>query len=568
MLIQDVMKPIRKKENAKFAVFVPGEQHILNLNPAEILLLPDEVGVINSNNEITGYIDSETLLYLNQAAKGSILEQIMDKYPEGVIAADVTGRIFYVNDVYPRILGTAKYKVLGKYLQILEPGAAMLQVCATGQAILDKAIYLKALDRHVRVNIYPIYNGSQIVAAVSIFRDDTENKKMSQALSKAQGLADYFREQIQSNDETMSFSVIGKTPIFLKALAQAKIAAKADVPVLITGENGAGKEVLAKMIYSCSNRSDKPLITVNCAAIPEQLLESELFGYEEGSFTGAKRGGKLGKFELAEGGTLFLDEIGDMSLAMQSKILRVMQEKEIEKIGRTHNMPVNVRIITATNRPLDVLMAQGTFRRDLYYRLNVVSIRMPCLRERREDIGFLAHYFLQQCNAKYNKNIILSVDILRFFENYDWPGNVRELQNCIEYAVIMCQEEELRIEYLPVHMIDAPNFGAVAHRSGEANLVTVDSPADLAANNATVAVLAKHPPPAVNTPASRESAECTLRNNVEALQIELQLAEKELIQKALLDCAYNKTIAMKRLGMSRRTFYRKLHQFGLLSGKK
>ena len=542
MLIRDVMIPIRKKENANFPVCVSGEQHILNVNPADILPLSDELGVINSDNELIGYIDKETLLYLNQTAKGSVLEQIMDKYPEGVIAADVTGRIFYVNDVYPKILGTAKYKVLGKYLQVLEPGAAMLQVCADGQAVLDKAIYLKALDRHVRVNIYPIYSGSEIVAAVSIFRDDTENKKISLELSKAQGLVDYFREQIQSNDETVNSTIIGKNPVFLKALAQAKIAAKADVPVLITGENGVGKEVFAKIIHSHSTRSEKPLINVNCAAIPEQLLESELFGYEEGSFTGAKRGGKLGKFELAEGGTIFLDEIGDMSLVMQSKILRVLQEKEIEKIGRTQNIPVNVRVIAATNRPLEAMMTRGKFRNDLYYRLNVVSIRVPSLRERGQDIFFLAHYFLQQFNEKYDKKVSLSVDVLRFFENYSWPGNVRELQNCVEYAVIMCQEEELRIEYLPSHMSDAAKIES--------------------------APSVQQSPAVGKTSASKVGTERGLRDNMEALQIELQSAEKELIQKTLVGCGYNKTAAMKILGMSRRTFYRKLHQFGIISGEK
>ena len=552
MLLRDIMIPIRKKDNPHFEVTISSERHIFDLSPAEIMILPEEIGVVDSCNELAGYIEKERIQYLNQAGKGSILEQIMDKYPEGVVAIDTTGRIFYVNDVYPKILGTHKYKVLGKYLQVFEPDAAMLKVCADGEPILDTLIYLKTLERHVRVNVYPIKSGDKVVAAVSIFRDETEKKKMSQALNKAQGLVDYFREQIQNSEEAANSSVIGQHPDFLKVLSQAKIVAKTDVPVLITGENGVGKEVIAKLIHSHSQRSDKPLITINCAAIPENLLESELFGYVEGSFTGAKKGGKLGKFELAEGGTLFLDEIGDMSWSMQSKILRVLQEKEIEKIGRTKNVPVDVRVITATNRSLETLMKQEKFRSDLYYRLNVVAIRIPPLRDRGQDAGLLAYHFLQQCNAKYNKNIVLSVEVLQFIESYSWPGNVREIKNCIEYAVIMCQEEELRLEYMPVHMRDAVNGYCSLF---QANTVTMQK-ADAKEGEEIVTG---------REFLSRGHNAC---DNIDALRAELRLAEKEQIQKLLQDCQYNKTEAMKMLGVSRRTFYRKLYELGLASNKK
>lgn len=466
-------------------------------------------------------INDEMLSYLTQACDNWVLTQILDKFQEGIIAVDADGRIFYVNEMYSRILGVAKDHVLGRQIQRVEPGATILDVVKSGEPVLGKAVQIKSLRRDVVVNIHPIQKDKKIIAAVSIFRDVTETKKLSEALNRAEGLAEYFRNQLEAHDYLLSNSIVGKHPAFLKALLQAMIVAKTDASVLIGGENGVGKEIIAKAIHQNSSRASKPLISVNCAAIPETLLESELFGYEEGSFTGAKRGGKLGKFELAEGGTIFLDEIGDMSPFMQSKLLRVLQEKEIEKIGRTQSIPIDVRVIAATNKPLEQMIKQGQFRTDLYYRLNVVSIKIPPLRERGEDIGLLSQYFLHQNNAKYKKDRTLSAEAIRFLSAYEWPGNVRELQNCIEYAVIMCTEQEIRIEHLPGHISNEAVLQSVSSLSG--TLSTME----------------------------------TLRSN-------RQIEERELIRQALEVCNNNKTQAMKLIGISRRAFYKKLKNYGYM----
>jgi len=316
--------------------------------------------------------------------------------------------------------------------------------------------------------------------------------------------------------------IIGKNPDLLTTVYQASIVAKVDVPVMIRGENGVGKEIIAKFIHRCSSRAHKPLITVNCAAIPENLIESELFGYEEGSFTGAKRGGKVGKFEMADGGTLFLDEIGDMPLNMQTKLLRAIQESEIEKVGSSNNVSVDVRIITATNQPLEEMIEKKLFRKDLYYRINTVSLTIPPVRDRKEDIVLLADYFLKKFNKKYNKSVMFSNDVLAFFSSYSWPGNVRELKNCIEYGVIMCQNNRFDKTYLSQHMQDEK----------------IEPQA---------AFIEETVPP------------FTERTLKEALD----MVEKNVIQDTLAACGNNKAEAMRMLGLSRRTFYRHLQKHNI-----
>jgi len=478
------------------------------------------IGVKNPEGKIIGYVERDTLNYLIKECSGKVFCQIADMFQEGVIVIDRDSRIFFVNDAYTKIIGVAKHNVLGKKLAEIEPGAAILSVLESGQSIVEKAVPIRTVNRYVVVNINPINDpDGQVVGAFSIFRDVTETKQLNRALNRAHGLAEYFRQQLNAQDEPLKKNIIGNHPSFTLAISQAFVVAKTDAPVLLTGENGVGKEVVAKIIHQRSNRCKKPLITVNCAAIPENLLESELFGYEGGAFTGANRGGKLGKFELAEGGTIFLDEIGDMPPLMQAKILRVLQEKEIEKIGRSHSVIVDVRILAATNRPLEQMVRLGQFRSDLYYRLNVVAIKIPALRERGEDSWLLSNFFLEKFNTKYNKTVILSSEVNRLLRNYDWPGNVRELQNCIEHAVIMCQEAEVRMEHLPIHM--QTNSGSPETK----NLKQLD---------------------------------------ISSLKEGRQLTEKELIEKAIAACNNNKTEAMKVLKISRRTFYKKIQKYNLI----
>ena len=240
-----------------------------------------------------------------------------------------------------------------------------------------------------------------------------------------------------------SCQLITRHPEMQKILKTIEKAAPTAAPVLITGESGTGKEVVANALHHLSPRADRPFIRVNCAALPDDLLESELFGHEKGAFTGAVKERK-GRFELADTGTIFLDEIGDMSLKTQSKILRVIQEQEFERLGGTKSIHTDIRIITATNKHLKKLLALEKFREDLYYRLSVITIHLPPLRERKDDILLLANYFIEHFNQVYKKRITgLREDVRWFFQQHEWPGNVRELRNCLERAVIFCEHDEI-----------------------------------------------------------------------------------------------------------------------------
>ena len=242
-------------------------------------------------------------------------------------------------------------------------------------------------------------------------------------------------------------SIVSKSKVMKTLLEIAGRAAGSDATVLITGESGTGKELLAKAIHHSSPRKDKPFIAVNCPSIPESLIESELFGHEKGAFTGAVKA-RPGKFELASGGTLFLDEVGDLKLDLQAKLLRVLQEHEIERIGGTTTIPVDVRILSATNQDLLELVREGRFRQDLYYRLNVIPLHIPPLRERREDIPLLAEHFVKKYAGEPKK---MTPGFLQMLMEYDWPGNVRELENVIQRAVVLCTGEELTRECLAFH---------------------------------------------------------------------------------------------------------------------
>ncbi len=249
-------------------------------------------------------------------------------------------------------------------------------------------------------------------------------------------------------------NIIGKNEKFREIIKQVKMVSNTIAPILLTGETGTGKELIAKTIHFLSDRREKKFISINCAAIPANLLEAELFGYHKGAFTGAVTNRK-GKFELADGGTLFLDEIGDMDLQLQSKILRAIQEKEIEPLGSEKTIRVDIRIITATNKNLEALIKQGQFRSDLFFRLNVINIQLPPLRERKDDIPFLSEHFVKKYSEIYHKKIIgISKETEALFQEYSWPGNIRELENVIERAVIMTQSNLLDVSLMPKYIIE------------------------------------------------------------------------------------------------------------------
>lgn len=251
--------------------------------------------------------------------------------------------------------------------------------------------------------------------------------------------------------------IIASSRSVLTLISRVSQAAKYSANILILGESGTGKELFARMIHTNSTRSARPFVSVNCAAIPETLLESELFGYEEGAFTGAKKGGRIGKFLLADGGTLFLDEIGDMPLYLQAKILRVLSDRKVDRIGGTNPVGVDVRIVAATNRNLEEMIANKEFREDLYYRLNVISFSIPPLRERREDILALTKHFIAKYNAKVGKDIHgITTEVFRTLMDYPWPGNVRELENCIEYMITFEQQSMITLDSVPGKLRSSP----------------------------------------------------------------------------------------------------------------
>jgi len=407
--------------------------------------------VVDGQGHKLGEVSGELLLYLSTHLKRLQFTDIINKFDDGLVIIDTEGRICFENEAYSRILGVPMQKTIGKSMKIIEKDAVILKVLENQKPIKKEKQLIKSVQKYVSMRAYPLYFQGQFIGAYSVFRDVTQLNHLSKEVNRITKVAEEYSNQVTMEQALNQVRVNSSDSGYLQMVSKALIAAKTDATILIRGENGAGKEVLAKLIHNNSLRKDRPIITVNCAAIPENLIESELFGYEEGAFTGAKKGGKMGKVQLAEGGTLFLDEIGDMPLLMQTKLLRLLQDGEIEKIGRDQNIPVDVRIITATNQPLEKLIEQKKFRQDLYYRINVLSFFVPPLRERKTDIILLANHFLKKFNEKYTKEVRMDEDVYRRLEEYVWPGNVRELQNCIESAVIMCSDDVIRYVNIPLN---------------------------------------------------------------------------------------------------------------------
>jgi transcriptional regulator with PAS, ATPase and Fis domain len=309
--------------------------------------------------------------------------------------------------------------------------------------------------------------------------------------------------------------IIGESNAIRQSIEKAKSVATGPSTVLILGESGTGKELFAQAIHGASDYKTGPFVSINCGAIPRDLIQSELFGYTDGAFTGAKRGGRAGKFETANEGTLFLDEIGDMPLEMQINLLRVLEEKAIVPVGGKNVMPINVRIIAATNRSLFEEVSKGHFREDLYYRLNVISIALPPLRAREGDIGLLANYFVERISRELGKvTNKIDPDVLRRFESYHWPGNVRELANAVEHAVNVSSTEELLVEHLPIFFRKI-GFEEPQPRSGEDRIMS------------------------------------------------LSALEKDAIKKAVRFYNGNITKTSKALGIGRNTLYEKMKKYGI-----
>lgn len=371
-------------------------------------------------------------------------EEIANNLFDGIYISDGNGKTLFINEAYTRITGITAKEVIGKNVKELlkknlYKGAVTLDVIEKKERV-SKIGEIIRTKKELLLTGSPIFDKTGNVKMVVINnRDITELKEVEKKLEKLKDNSIKKEEEIKflRSQQISNKKIIYNSESMKKIISTIENIAPTDVTVLITGESGTGKEVIADEIYYKSLRYGKPFIKVNCAAIPSELLESELFGYVKGAFTDSNKNGKIGLFELADSGTILLDEIGDMPLKLQSKLLRVLQTKEIMKIGGTEPIKLDIRIIASTNQNLQELIKNGKFREDLYYRLNVLPIDIKPLRERKKDINDLVLYFLGYYTKKYNKNLLICDNVIEIIEQYEWPGNIRELENFIERLVVI-----------------------------------------------------------------------------------------------------------------------------------
>ncbi|MGB9903624.1 MAG: sigma 54-interacting transcriptional regulator [Desulfotomaculales bacterium] len=388
--------------------------------------------VLNLAEEITALRETRTML-----------QAIIEATQDAISVVDEQGLGILINPAYTLLTGLSEKDVLGKpaTVDIAEGESMHLQVLKTGRAVKNVPMKVGPARREVLVDAAPIMVNNVIKGSVAVIHDVSEIRRLSEELARARRLIRKLEARYTFDD------IIGVSASLRQAVAQAKEVAATSATVLLRGESGTGKELFAHAIHQASSRRQGPFIRVNCAAIPDSLFESELFGYAEGAFTGSRRGGRQGYFGEAENGTIFLDEISEINLGTQAKLLRVLQEREFTRVGESRPIPVNVRIIAATNANLERLIAQGKFREDLYYRLNVLPIFIPPLRERPEDICVLADFLLKKLNQEYGRNVSgISAEALSCLKKYHWPGNVRELENVLGRAVINMKRSERTIE--------------------------------------------------------------------------------------------------------------------------
>lgn len=453
-------------------------------------------------------------------AKG-LFYKVCNNLPFCINVVDADGIEYMLNDQFLEFLNLTREEIEGHHITDVDYTVRLPHVMATGKAELSKR-HVFQNGREAICHRIPIMIDGQCIGGIGILAYESmtqfyeivrENQKMDKQLkSYSNEVARLFTAKYKMED------IIGCSPVMTDLKENIKKFASNDMTVLITGESGTGKELVAQAIHNESLRREKAFVAINCSSIPEHLLESELFGYEPGTFTGASPKGKMGKFELANGGTIFLDEIGDMSYALQAKLLRVVQEKEIEKIGSSAPIPVDLRIVAATHKDLEDMVNKGQFRNDLYYRLNVLNIHVPPLRERKNDISLLSEVLLRQTRLSLRRNIKISEEVYELLEKYDWPGNVRELKNVIERIAVVCDEDFAAAEHVPSYIFD---------------------------------IISRH--------SDYEEVQTPLKTVVEK-------AEKNAIKNALMRNGNNKRKCARLLGINVRTLYRKLEYYSIEQG--
>ena len=371
---------------------------------------------------------------------------ILDSIADGVFTVGLDWRVTSFNAAAEKITGIPRDEAIGRFCAevfkttVCESNCVMRRTMESGEPVIDEEVSIVRADGEtVTVSVSTALlrdRDGKVIGGVETFRDLSVIKELRDAL---QGRHDFQ-------------DIISKNHLMQRLFDIMPEIAESESTVLIAGASGTGKELFAKAIHDLSPRNGKPIVTVNCGALPDTLLEAELFGYKAGAFTDAKRD-KPGRFALAEGGTIFLDEIGDLSAATQVKLLRVLQERVYEPLGSTASVKADLRVITATNRDLDAMIRDGTFREDLYYRINVIKLSIPPLKKRREDIPLLADHFITRFNRLRNKNISgVSAGVMAILMEHDFPGNVRELENIIEHAFILCRKGQIKIDSLPEYL--------------------------------------------------------------------------------------------------------------------
>lgn len=441
--------------------------------------------------------------------RAEFLKIVMDYTHEGILAVDRNGRVTALNKSATAILKRTEKESLGTSLRTVLPSSALLRVLERGEE--DLGALETFGETQIAANFVPIKIGTEVTGAVATFQN----------LSGLQEMEGRIRKKIYSKGHVAKYrfkDILGQGPEILNTIRTAEKYSRVDANVLIIGETGTGKELFAHSIHNASVRAQGAFVAINCAALPEQLLESELFGYAEGAFTGAMKGGKAGLFELAHNGTVFLDEIGELPLGLQAKLLRVLQEHEIMRIGHDRVIPVDVRVIAATNKDLKRKSEEGAFRRDLLFRLDVLRVNVPPLRRRREDIPLLMQHFLLRCGERFGNCLEgVSAEAMRFLVDFPWPGNIRELVNLCERVAALAEKPTVDLaDILP--MMEEPSEFEEGRETGK-------GPSDTPAR----------------TPLMKD-------------------AESEAILSALRRTGNNQTLAADLLGISRTTLWRKLKE--------
>lgn len=449
----------------------------------------------------------------------TMLQAIIQSSDEAITVVDENGKGIIINPAYTRITGLTEQQVIGQpaTADISEGESMHMKVLQTRRAVRGVTMRVGPNKKEVVVNVAPIIVDGKLKGSVGVIHDVSEIKSLTTELNRA-------RQIIRTLEAKYTFEdIIGHSDEMTLAIEQAKLGAKTPATVLLRGESGTGKELFAHAIHNASDRKYNKFIRVNCAALTESLLESELFGYEEGAFTGAKRGGKRGLFEEANNGSIFLDEIGELTVNTQVKLLRVLQEKEVVRVGGTKPLPINLRVIAATNVNLEKGIANGTFREDLYYRLNRMPINIPPLRKRLEDIPELCLRLIQKINQDYGRNVEgVTPFALKQLMNYEWPGNVRELENILGRAIIFLENSEtlIAIDHLPELK------GTIRGEKKELN----------------------HQSPSIEG--------CPL-------SVLMDQHEEMILRNTLSQHQGNKTQTAKKLGVSLRNLYYKLDKYGI-----